>query len=75
MKTNFHLEVKIFKLGSTSYPLIRIEKFAFTTFLEFYFITVLPRWLCDILQEAVIETILKKINAKRQNGGLSRPYK
>ena len=66
MKTNFHLEVKIFKLGSTSYPLIRIEKFAFTTFLEFYFITVLPRWLYDILQEAVIETILKKINAKRQ---------
>ena len=66
MKTNFHLEVKIFKLGSASYPLIRIEKFAFTTFLEFYFITVLPRWLCDILQEAVIETILSITDADYQ---------
>ena len=29
----------------------------------------------DIVQEAVIETILKKKNAKRQNGCLRRPYK
>ena len=65
MKTNFCLEVKIFKFGSPSYPLIRIEESAFTTFLEFYFITVLPRWLRDILQEAVIETILKKMKCKK----------
>ena len=65
MKTNFCLEVKIFKFGSPSYPLIRIEESAFTTILEFYFITVLPRWLRDILQEAVIETILKKMKCKK----------
>ena len=29
----------------------------------------------DIVQEAVIKTILKKRNAKRQNGCLRRPYK
>ena len=29
----------------------------------------------DILQEAVIKTIAKKKNAKRQNGCLRRPYK
>ena len=30
--------------------------------------------VCDIVQEAVIKTILKKKNAKRQNGCLRRPY-
>ena len=29
----------------------------------------------DIVQEAVIKTILEKKNAKRQNGCLRRPYK
>ena len=29
----------------------------------------------DIAQEAVIKTILRKRNAKRQNGCLRRPYK
>ena len=29
----------------------------------------------DIVQEAVIKTIPKKRNAKRQNGRLKRPYK
>ena len=29
----------------------------------------------DIVQEAVIKTILRKRNAKRQNGCLRRPYK
>ena len=29
----------------------------------------------DIVQEAVIKNIPKKINAKRQNGCLRRPYK
>ena len=29
----------------------------------------------DIVQEAVIKTISKKRNAKRQNGCLRRPYK
>ena len=29
----------------------------------------------DIVQETGIKTILKKINAKRQNGYLRRPYK
>ena len=29
----------------------------------------------DIVQEAVIKTISKKKNAKRQNGCLRRPYK
>ena len=29
----------------------------------------------DIVQEAVIKTIPKKKNAKRQNGCLRRPYK
>ena len=29
----------------------------------------------DIVQEAVIKTILKKRNAKRQHGCLRRPYK
>ena len=29
----------------------------------------------DIVQEAEIKTILKKRNAKKQNGGLRRPYK
>ena len=29
----------------------------------------------DIIQEAVIKTIFKKTNAKRQNGCLRRPYK
>ena len=31
--------------------------------------------VCDIEQEAVIKTIPRKINAKRQNGCLRRPYK
>ena len=31
--------------------------------------------VCDIVQEAGIKTILKKRNAKRQNGCLRRPYK
>ena len=31
--------------------------------------------VCDIVQEAVIKTIPKKKNAKRQNGCLRRPYK
>ena len=31
--------------------------------------------VCDIVQEAVIKTIPKKSNAKRQNGCLRRPYK
>ena len=31
--------------------------------------------VCDIVQEAVIKTIPKKKNAKRQNGCLTRPYK
>ena len=30
---------------------------------------------CDIVQEAVIKTIPRKRNAKRQNGCLRRPYK
>ena len=29
----------------------------------------------DIVQEAVIKTILKKRNAKKHNGCLRRPYK
>ena len=29
----------------------------------------------DTVQEAVIKTILKRKNAKRQNGCLRRPYK
>ena len=31
--------------------------------------------VCDIVQEAVIKTIHKKKNTKRQNGCLRRPYK
>ena len=31
--------------------------------------------VCDIVQEAVIKTIPKKKNRKRQNGCLRRPYK
>ena len=31
--------------------------------------------VCDIVQKAVIKTIPKKKNAKRQNGCLRRPYK
>ena len=31
--------------------------------------------VCDIVQKAVIKTIPKKRNAKRQNGCLRRPYK
>ena len=31
--------------------------------------------VCDIVQEAVIKSIPKKRNAKRQNGCLRRPYK
>ena len=31
--------------------------------------------VCDIVQEAVIKSIPKKRNAKRQNGCLTRPYK
>ena len=31
--------------------------------------------VCDSVQEAVIKTIPKKRNAKRQNGYLRRPYK
>ena len=31
--------------------------------------------VCDIVQEAVIKTISKKMNAKRKNGCLRRPYK
>ena len=31
--------------------------------------------VCDIVQEAVIKTIPKIRNAKRQNGCLTRPYK
>ena len=31
--------------------------------------------VCDIVQEAVIKTIPKERNAKRQNGCLRRPYK
>ena len=31
--------------------------------------------VCDIVQEAVIKTIPKKRNTKRQNGCLRRPYK
>ena len=31
--------------------------------------------VCDIVQEAVIEMIPPKRNAKRQNGCLRRPYK
>ena len=31
--------------------------------------------VCDIVQEAVIKTIPRKRNAKRQNGCLRRPYK
>ena len=31
--------------------------------------------VCDIVQEAVIKTIPKKKNAKRENGWLRRPYK
>ena len=30
--------------------------------------------VCDIVEEAVIKTIPKKRNAKRQNGCLTRPY-
>ena len=30
--------------------------------------------VCDIIQEAVIKTIVRKRNAKRQNGSLRRPY-
>ena len=30
---------------------------------------------CDIVEEAVIKTIPKKRNAKRQNGCVRRPYK
>ena len=30
---------------------------------------------CDIVQEAVVKTILPQINAKTQNGCLRRPYK
>ena len=31
--------------------------------------------ICDIVQKAVIKTIPKKRNAKKQNGCLRRPYK
>ena len=31
--------------------------------------------VCNIVQEAVIKTISRKRNAKRQNGCLRRPYK
>ena len=31
--------------------------------------------VCDIVEEAVIKTIPKKRNAKRQNGCVRRPYK
>ena len=31
--------------------------------------------VCDIVQEAVIKTIPRKRNAKKQNGYLIRPYK
>ena len=31
--------------------------------------------VCDIAQEAVIKTIPRKRNAKKQNGCLRRPYK
>ena len=31
--------------------------------------------VCDIVQEAVIKTIPRKRNAKRQNGCLRRPHK
>ena len=31
--------------------------------------------VCDIVQEAVIKTIPRKRNSKRQNGCLRRPYK
>ena len=31
--------------------------------------------VCDIVQEAVIKTIPRKRNSKRQNGCLERPYK
>ena len=31
--------------------------------------------VCDIVQEAMIKTISKRKNAKRQNGCLRRPYK
>ena len=31
--------------------------------------------VCDIVQETGIKTIPKKINAKKQNGCLRRPYK
>ena len=31
--------------------------------------------VCDIVQEAVIKTSLRRRNAKRQNGCLRRPYK
>ena len=31
--------------------------------------------VCNILQKAVIKTIPKKKNTKRQNGYLRRPYK
>ena len=35
----------------------------------------LEREVCDIVQEAVIKTIPRKRNPKRQNGCLRRPYK
>ena len=31
--------------------------------------------VCNTVQEAVIKTIPRKRNAKRQNAGLRRPYK
>ena len=31
--------------------------------------------VCDIVQDTGIKTILKKRNAKRENGCLRRPYK
>ena len=31
--------------------------------------------VCDIVQKAVIKTIPRKRNAKRQNGCLKKPYK
>ena len=83
--TKFRLKLK--KVGKTTRPLRHdLNKIPSDYTVEvrnrfkgLYLIDRVPEELwtevCDIIQEAVIKTIVRKRNAKRQNSSLRRPYK
>ena len=83
--TKFRLKLK--KVGKTARPFrydLNQIRYDYTVEVRNRFkgldlIDRVPDELCmevrDIIQEAVIKTIFKKTNAKRQNGCLRRPYK